>query len=263
MNVKERGISNIISTLILVGIFLVVIVATSIFSLSVFEIESQNAEFSQAENNMVALAQIIEDVSLHPYSSNQLRFNNRVGRLNFIKNWKVITINITSITNSTQKWIITSNLNILEYRGGEKVGVAAEKILRGNSSLILLDETDPLGTVIEKQEQGAVITVDFGRIRVISLGTFWFKDEDGTYKNFTIIEIKYINLTLTKVYPGSGPTTVIFENLNITTTTKRFDPPVKITVETNGERLAINITESNPTIINFVTANIDLTFRGG
>lgn len=257
----RRGISDIMSTLILVGIFLTIVIATSIYALNVFEISSQNAEFTQAEHNMVSLAQIIEDVSLYPYSSNNLRFNSRVGRLNFVSNWKTISI---SVSNSTHvREIISSSLNVLEYRGGEMVGVCGERVLRGNDSLIIVNETTPLGLVVEKQEEGAVIRIDFGRIRVIPLGAFSIKNESGVYEDFEIIEVKYINLTLVRVYPGSGPTSVIIENLGVTTISERFKPPISITVTVDGEEEYVSITGNYTVIINFAIADVGLTFRGG
>ncbi len=256
-----KGISNMISTLILVGIFLTVIIASSVFALSVFEIESQNAEFAQAEGNMIALAQIIEEVSLHPYSSSYLRFNTRVGRLNFMNNWGVINVTISDNSTTTT---FSFDLGVLEYIGGEKVGVPGEKILRGNNSLIIMDETEPLGVVVEKQENGARIVVDFSRIRVTSLGIVEYRDENGEEKNFSLVEVKFIDLNLIKVYSGAGPTTLIVENLNLTTNSLRLNSPATITVTINGESESVIVGESaDVVLIDFVVANIGFTFRGG
>jgi len=201
---RKRGISIPISTIIIVGAFIPVIVATAIFSTNMFEAQLQNSEFAYAENFMVTLAQVIEDVASQPNSTSYLKLNLRRGRLNVGSGRFPIDISFGNVRYQSQSIY-------LEYVGGSLCGTL-DRVLRGvNETIISVDETAPLGVVYKKQYNGARILLNFARLRIIKLADYYYLEDLDNYT--TIYEIHYIDLQYGGSTPGIGPIYIKVKNM--------------------------------------------------
>lgn len=76
---SERAISSVISTVIISGILLVILVIASFASTNVLEAQMASTEFEQAKSNMMLLDQVIQDVALRRGSGGYVQFNQRTG----------------------------------------------------------------------------------------------------------------------------------------------------------------------------------------
>jgi len=101
---KSSGISPVISTIIISGTLLIILVIASFVSANVLELQVASTEFEQAKTNMMLLDEVIEDVSLRRGSGGYVQFNQRSGGIGITDDVKTIKIlgpsRRTNVTNS-------------------------------------------------------------------------------------------------------------------------------------------------------------------
>ena len=90
-----KAVSSVITTIILTGILLVILVVASFVSLGILSIQVMNTEFEQAKSNMLLLEDLIEDISLRSGSGGYVRFNEQNGGIGIAKTTETITITAT------------------------------------------------------------------------------------------------------------------------------------------------------------------------
>ncbi len=231
---KKKGVSVTLSTVMLTAIVLTIVLSIALFASGVIESQNQSMEFEEAKVNMNALAEIIEEVASKLGSSGYVRLNARAGGPHFVITQEWITV---SIENGTYTWTppcFPSQIRLIKYKGGSLVSVSDYVILRGNLSgkpvpaksvpmLVPGEESIPLGWVYTVQENGAWIVVDFGRIRVIKVGTFVFSKKGGAgSETLGIVDIVYIHLEFGQL-GGAGVFNVRARSVNITRYIERFN----------------------------------------
>jgi len=74
-----KGVSTIISTIIITGTLLIILVIASFVSANVLDMQIANTEFEQAKTNMLTLDETIQDVALRRGSGGYVQFNQRSG----------------------------------------------------------------------------------------------------------------------------------------------------------------------------------------
>jgi hypothetical protein len=89
---KIRGISPVISTIIISATLLIILVIASFFATNMLELQMANTEFEQAKTNMMLLDEVIQDVALRPGSGGHVRFNQRSGGINVIQDAETLKI---------------------------------------------------------------------------------------------------------------------------------------------------------------------------
>lgn len=212
----KRGISPVISMVIITATLLVILVIASFFATNLLEIQMQNSEFEQAKTAMLLLDKIIMDVSLRPGAASSVQFNQRSGGIGVYEGG---LINIT-ISNSSHTYV--NSTFIIKYRGGSMVS-AANMSLAGFSRLIARSLSEPLGYIRVETGNGAWVVLDYNRVRVIENS-----------------ELKTVDIYLIKLEPGafggSGTVTVRVQNKGINVTPILLSNPAKVTVrvEVNG-----------------------------
>jgi len=91
-----RGISPVITTLIISGTLLIILVIASFVSTNLLELQMANTEFEQAKTNMMLLDEVIQDVALRPGAGGYVQFNQRSGGIGIANNTQQ-TIKITAV----------------------------------------------------------------------------------------------------------------------------------------------------------------------
>ncbi|MEM3404452.1 MAG: hypothetical protein QXJ17_07960 [Nitrososphaeria archaeon] len=276
MPTKKRGISPVISTVILFSTIMVIMVGVLGYASSIFQIQSEWAEFSNAKDTTYNLAEIIEDVSLKPGAQSYVRYNPRSGGPNFVENVGAFDLRVNTTV------LINGAVNVFSYRGGDLVGTSDE-VLRGNpENLIIYGNVAPLGAVNVTQRDGATIFLDFNRVGVIRIGMSNFSrgmiGSSILWEPVEIIQVNMINLTFGGG-GGSGPVSLIASNSKVIQNVYRISDPypsirrnytlyVQATFQGRTEQLPIRIIEpvgitKYDTIFIVCISNVRLNFLGG
>ena len=201
---RRRALSPVISTAILTAAMLVIVIGVLGFATNLFAIQTQQAEFGQAQNILINFADGIDSVSSREGASTYVRFNLRAGGPVWVQNYDTIKVNVT-IGNQTNYVIpIQGNVGAFTYRGGSQIGTGSFTVLRGISSSAVLNNAYPLGRVYLSQSNGAIITLDYDRIGVNDLGLFNVsKSAGGGFDYIDIVQITLVNLTRGNFSGGS------------------------------------------------------------
>jgi len=194
----KRGVSPVISMVIITATLLVILVIASFFATNLLEIQMQNSEFEQAKTAMLLLDKTIMDVSLRPGAASSVQFNQRSGGIGVYKGG---LINVTISSPSRTLYTYVNSTYIIKYRGGSMVSVA-QMNLTNPGGLIITDLSKPLGYVRIEIGNEAWIVLDYNRVRII-------KNE-----NLGTLDIYLIRLE-PGVFGGSGTVSVRVQNRDI------------------------------------------------
>ncbi|MEM4425095.1 MAG: hypothetical protein QW335_03845 [Candidatus Nezhaarchaeales archaeon] len=162
MEATERGLSTVISTVIITATLLVILFIAFYFATDMLEIQVQNSEFEQAKTAMKILDKTIADVALRPGAASSIPFNQRSGGIGLYEG-EAINIMIYSDSSLDQSRTISSW--VIKYRGGRMVS-AAEVNLTQPVGLIVTDASKPLGYVRVEVGNGVWVVLDYNRVRI-------------------------------------------------------------------------------------------------
>lgn len=266
MILRRRGISEIISTIIIISAMLLIAIATLIIANNMFNYQSQNVEFEQAKNVMINLASIIEGISGKLGSSGYVRFNTISGGPEFVGGVGSVVINISNGT--SVRTVYQSTYNIFRYRGGPLVGVGGLSVLRGALNGIILNNQYPLGAVYTVQEEGAYIILNFSRINVIKMGVYNFTrginmtDYTVMYETLNLVEIHYIEI-VPGTFTGGGGINVVARTVNVSIQYYPMNTTGVLFIYINGEVLSLNLDPNYNTMVIFVLSRVEIDMFGG
>jgi len=88
----SRGISPAISTIIISGTLLIILVIASFVSGNILELQIASTEFEQAKTNMMLLDEVTQDVALRRGAGGYVQFNQRSGGIGITENTEKIKI---------------------------------------------------------------------------------------------------------------------------------------------------------------------------
>ncbi|MEM2455360.1 MAG: hypothetical protein QXN21_05410, partial [Candidatus Bathyarchaeia archaeon] len=208
---EEKGVSPVISMVIITATLLVILVIASFFATNLLEIQIQNSEFEQAKTAMLLLDKTIMDVSLRRGAASSVQFNQRSGGLGIHEG---DMFNITVLEGSNLVWSNASRSYVIKYRGGSMVSTA-QMSLTDPGGLIVTDPSKSLGHVRIETGNGAWIVLDYNRMRVI--------------KNLGTLDIYLIRLE-PGAFGGSGTVSVRVQNRDIRVTSKQLSGPSNLSV---------------------------------
>jgi len=219
---SRKALSEIISTVIIAGSLLVVAAIASWLAVSMFEVQSQQAELERAKEAFKNLAEAIEDIAAKPGASAYVRFSPRAGGVEIQQNYATITITIDKQYSYTT--------GAIRYRGGPYASVSSKIIIRGGaeaSSHIVRDSKTPIVWVYTDPAMGKCVYLDTTRVKVTELGTITVNGD--TYK---VVEILLIKLE----YGSASSAAIVDTKVSCVSkdVTVISGSDVKITVEVNG-----------------------------
>lgn len=250
MFAKRRALSEVISTTILVAAMLVIVTGVMGFALNLFNTQTQEAEFSQAQNGMVTLAQTVDSVIPTPGASAFASFNTRSGGPVLVMNYDRLSLNITG-PNNVLMYSNFITINELRYRAGPLVSFQNYQWIRAGqftgqpfatsfaSTMIIQNNSAPLGFVFASHDSGSTwVTMDFRRVNVNNLGIFNVslgavpigQDAGGNtiykqiFQEINMVQINLVNL-IPGNFSGSGNLNVVASNQGIKTTSVVIQDP--------------------------------------
>jgi hypothetical protein len=204
----SRGVSNVISTLIISGVLLVILVMASFVSANILELQIASTEFEQGKTNMALLDEVIQDVALRRGSGGYVQFNQRTGGIGVTQHADCILIYAGGrlIYNSTP-------LVTLDYRGSSYAS-SMSTIIKGNDSLIVQGSNASPSYLRVETNNGLWTRLDYERVRIMQMGMIVV---NGTVHNF-------IGLTFIRLERGSmgGSDTVNVQAQNVGTNTTSY-----------------------------------------
>jgi hypothetical protein len=199
-----RGLSPVISTVIISGTLLVILAVASFTSMNILELQLASTEFEQAKSNMLLLDEVIHDVAMRRGSGGYVQFNQRAGGIGIEEEETTIKVEI----NGTAIYESSNPISIV-YRGGS-LASGSEQTLRGNDSL-LVEMGDMLSYLRVEFDNGIIIKLDYNRIRIVDMGKFNIYEGEEV-KTCNMIGINFIKLVMGSM-GGSG--TINFKVRNI------------------------------------------------
>jgi len=218
---KRKGVSPIISVVVITATLMVILVVASFFATNLLEIQMQSSEFEQAKTAILLLDKTIIDVSLRPGAASSVQFNQRSGGIGMYEG-EPINMKIINASNSEVLWSTTINPSyVIKYHGGSMVPAAEANLT--NPGGLIVDMSKPLGYARIEAGNGVWIVLDYNRVRVTA------NEELGT------IDIYLIRLEPGR-FGGSGTVSVRVQNMDINVTSLRLNGSgnLKVRVEVGG-----------------------------
>jgi hypothetical protein len=205
-NKKDRAVSSVITTIVITGILLTILVIASFVATNILAVQMANTEFEQAKTNMGLLNDIIQDVALREGAGGYVQFNERTGGVGIYETTDNITLNINGQTVETLAGLITLN-----YRAGTQVS-GAETNITGSSRLDMTS-SESLGYLRVEAGQGLWIKLDYNRVRIIPMGTIGVNEAAYDFYEITFIQLQKGNIS-----GATGAINVRVQNNDIETT---------------------------------------------
>lgn len=202
----KRAISNVISTIILTGVLLTILVVASFVSLNILSSQMQSAEFEQAKSNVLLLDSVIQDVSLREGAGSYVQFNEITGGIGIISDPQASLI---VKSNGTQVYSCSS-LKTMVFNAGTGTS-GANSTLRG-SPAIRVSMQQPIGYARVETGKGVEIRLDYTRFRVVQLGNQSIGNSPYNFTAITFLRLVQGNMS------GSSTGRIMAQNIAINTT---------------------------------------------
>ncbi|MEM2127501.1 MAG: hypothetical protein QXH67_04680 [Candidatus Bathyarchaeia archaeon] len=225
---NTRGISPVISTVIISGTLLIVLAIASFVSMNILELQLASTEFEQAKSNMLLLDEVIHDVAMRRGSGGYVQFNQRAGGIGIKEEEMTFKVIVNGSQIYPEEGESIKLISII-YRGGSFAS-GSEADLRGNKTALIVGMGDMLSYLRVEFDNGIIIKLDYNRIRVVDMGEF---EINGTPTKF--VGINFIRLIMGNM-GGSG--TINFKVKNISNSPKTFENEggtIELTVQRDSQ----------------------------
>lgn len=237
---RNRGISPIISTIIITSTLLIILVVASFVATNILNLQMEDSEFEQAKSNMSLLDSVIQDVALRPGAGGYVQFNERTGGVGI--NQTTNSITIVDNQKKPQTLGSWSTLLALVYHGGSQVSGVATNITGSPSPNVKM--SDPLSFLRVEVGNGAWVKLDYNRVRAVSMGPIV---ANGSAYNF--YDITFIHLVKGNITGTSGNVNVNVQNLGINTISYTYEGGVTVTVRLNTGNSGNLVVSSTKTVV--------------
>jgi hypothetical protein len=260
------ALSEVISTIILTSVMMVIIVSASFYANDILSFNVESVQFDQAVNAILSLERVAQKIMFKPQSTGSVK-TSFVTTDPYVDQEGTLVILIRNETSSIS--IASINVNCFKVQGGERVGVSFSQYYLGNSSLLLVGLDGSISCVQKYQDQGAWVSLDYGRIRCVYCGEMnYYNGTNPVPVKRNVIEITAIRLSSGEISPLDR-SRIILKNMGIQTQqiehgTGDFD----ITVQFSGEDESVSLTDLGgnatlSTLINLIIIDLEITVLGG
>lgn len=226
----EKGVSEVVATVMLVTVTLGMIVAGVFFAQLNLSMQAQATEFENGKASMISLAQMIEGLSLAKGSAAYTRFAVSSGGLAVTPGAEKLRIKVEGET------VFEDNVTLVRFRGGGGVSSLDFQVLKGVQTLmpaecliVSPENPAPLGWVYLKREQGAWVIMDFGRVRVVPSGIVNATRDGVNWDPLNVVEITYVRI-VPGTFSGSNVYDVSARVVNVTSRVIQLIDSTRITI---------------------------------
>ena len=262
---KKRAISPVVSTIIITAATLLLVIGILAYSQNLFQAQTADAEYTQAQNIYVNLADEIDGVSARQGASAYVRINSRAGGPAWVTSLDnmTATINIIGQTAYGNVTVLNSNVAALQYRAGSQIGTSSMMLLRGTNASGVVNNQYPLGRVFTNQSKGALVQLDYDRVGIVDLGyqnvsagiaPFTTHAAHTAFDYVDFVQLNLINLTFGGVHGGA--TYIAATDTNLTVNYYRINYS-RIAIPYNTSyQVQVNVTRSFGVFTDTYTLNI-------
>lgn len=272
VRLDNKGVSEVVATVMLITVTLGMIVGGVFFAQLNLSMQAQATEFENGKASMISLAQMIEGMSLVKGEAGYVRFAVSSGGLALTPGSEKLAIIITD-EQGYDDTVFEDTVNLPKFRGGGGVSSLDYQVLKGVPNalstdylIVSPDKSAPLGWVYLKREQGAWVIMDFGRVRVVPSGTIRVTKDNGlNWEPINVVEITYVRIVY-GTFSGTNVYNVCARVTNVTTRVIKLPESLSITV--NVERGSYSESYSVPdqggtgTIIFVNIVDVELSIGG-
>lgn len=212
----KRGIESL-NAVILATTILVITLVSARVATHLLKLEIYKAEFEEAKETMLILADIIEEVGTKMLSSGYVKFNRKVGRVDFLKNSSHVKLQLQTINES--KIILDVYTSSIRYKSGAAFAFAGDRHLRGDKDSIIINEAASLITVKEYLNETPIVQLYGRSIRLVKIGSVYLENlYNGTGGYVNVYEITFIKINIGLTF-GIGDLNVKAYGKNVTINT--------------------------------------------
>ena len=256
------ALSEVISSIILTSVMVVIIVTASFFANDVLSFNVESVQFDQAVNAILSLERVAQKIMFRPQSTGSVKTSFVTTDPHVVQEGTMI---VFIDGNETTSIIVNS----FKVEGGERVGVSFSQYYLGDSSLLLVGLDGSMSCVQKYQDQGAWVSLDYGRIRCVYCGEInYYEGTSPEQVKRNVIEITAIRLSSDEISPLDR-SLIILKNTGIQTQQiERGTGDFDITVQFSSEDDSVSLTDLGgnatlPTLINLIIIDLDITVLGG
>jgi hypothetical protein len=190
---SRKAVSPAISTVIITGTIVVLVLVAYTYVFQALERQSGNSEFEIAKKGILAFDDAVENVAWKPLSSRSTRFVANYGAVELVPN--ALNFNVTAYAGGNS--CSFSNLTgvVKYFTGTEYVtyGNNFKEYILGNESTVVSGSTGKLGqVVVEQQARWINITLSY---RVLAMKT---SEMSVGAQYMTYIDIQMIRINISK-----------------------------------------------------------------
>jgi hypothetical protein len=245
----------------------VIIVTASFYANDVLSFNVESVQFDQAVNAVLSLERIAQKIMFKPQSIGSVKTSFVTTDPHVDQQEEPLVILIRNETTSIP--IASILVKSFKVQGGERVGVSFSQYYVGNSSLLLVGLDGSISCIQKYQDQGAWVSLDYGRIRCVYCGEMnYYNGTNPVPVKRNVIEITAIRLSSGEISPLDR-SRIILKNTGIQTQqiehgTGDFD----IMVQFSGDEDSVSLTglggnANLSTLINLSIIDLEITVLGG
>jgi hypothetical protein len=194
-----------------------IVITTSFYSNSILNYNVESVQFDQAVNAVLSLERMAKKIMFKPQSTGTIKTSFVTTDPNIVQEGNlIIQIGVYKLTS-----IPVYSFKIL---GGESVGVSFPQDYVGGDSLLLVGLDGSLSYVRKYQDQGAWVSLDYGRIRCIYCGEMnYYNGTNPIPTKRNVVEITAVRLSSGGISPLER-SRIILENTGIQTQQIELEP---------------------------------------
>lgn len=294
----RRGVSPVISSVIITSILLTVISVALYFSSSLIDMNRQLMEYEHAKNQLAYAATVLEQVAFGTGGSRYIRFSSASTGVNFENQSLFLVAQITPLGSSGASCnpslnacspscpLCVFSLIRLSVKGGTLVTTVPRLVYPESGSLstevskVIAAPGEPLVIVYENFTKGAYTFLEVKRVRLVYNGAFSVSEKaagrdcngDGQLSTLLDCKINFFTIQVARLVPGwvggSGTIPVIFRNRGVSVYNYSFiSSNIAITVsivDSNGrillqQQLTTNAPSANGCVVVVKVSEIEVS----
>jgi hypothetical protein len=256
------AISEVIDTIILTSVMVIIVITASFYANDTLSFNVESVHFDQAVNAVLSLEKVAKNIMFKPQSIGTVK-TSFLTTDPYVSQMGTLAILIDG--NEISSIIV----NCFKVKGSERVGVSFSQYYLGNSALLLVGLDGSISCVKKYQDNGAWVSLDYGRIRCVYCGEMnYYNGTNPEPVKRNVIEITVIKLNSGEIDPFDN-SRIILKNTGIQTQQiEHFSGNFDITVHFSNENDSVSLIDLGgnatlPTLINLTIVNFEITILGG
>lgn len=187
---KNRGVSEVIGTVIVGASLLIVALVTVSWSSSYLDLRNLDEEFSQAIEVTKSLDDLIRGLALQPDASGYITYQFKTVAPNVVQTGENLTLIIRNET--IGQWNTTKDINIIKFTSN---AASYNQVISGENSPLVVGQFKKMGLITMNRTSVSSINLDYARIKVSNSGVQKFYNSvTQTYDDWNVLEIMFIGL---------------------------------------------------------------------